>query len=116
MNSTGRHKSMMSKEVFEMQSRLCQAMSNAARLEIIHLLRTGPQHVHGLAETTGLSQSTLSRHLAILRTIGVITMQRQGQENVYQLANPKMAAICDLMLQILNEQLTHQAEVASTIK
>jgi DNA-binding transcriptional ArsR family regulator len=107
---------MISKEVFEMQSRLCQAMSSAARLEIIHLLRSGRQPVRSLAEATGLGQATLSRHLTVLRTIGLVTVQRQGQENIYQLANPKMAAICDLMLQILDEQLTHQAEIASTIK
>jgi len=107
---------MISKEVFEMQSRLCQAMSNAARLEIIHVLRAGPQHVHGLSEATGLGQSTLSRHLAVLRTMGLVTVQRQGQENVYELANPKMAVVCDLMRQILSEQLAHQAEVASTME
>ncbi len=107
---------MMAKEIFAMQSRLCQAMSNPARLEIIHLLRAGPQNAHSLAEAAGLSPSTLTRHLAVLRTIGLVTMQHQRQENVYQLANPKLAAICDLMRQILSEQLTHQAEVASVIK
>jgi len=105
----------MSKEVFEIQSRLCQVMSNAARLEIIHLLRNGPQPVHALVAATGLNQATLSRHLAALRTSGLVIVQRQRQENIYQLANPKMAAICDLMRQILAEQFNHQAEVASTM-
>lgn len=106
---------MRSKEVFEMQSHICQAMSNPARLEIIYVLHNGPQRVAGLAEATGLSQSALSRHLAVLRTIRLIDVQRHGQENIYQLANPKMAVICDLMRQILAEQFAHQAEVASAM-
>lgn len=106
---------MISKEVYEMQSQLCQAMGHAARLEIIHVLQDGPQHVLGLARVIGLSQGTLSRHLAVLRNIGLVTVQRQGQENIYQLANPKIVIICDLLRQVLAEQITHQAEVATTL-
>jgi len=106
---------MISKEVFEMQSRLCQAMSHAARLEIVHILRDGPQHVRDLSRGMGLSQATLSRHLSILRNIGLITVQRQGQESIYQLANPKIVVICDLMHQVLAEQITHQAEIANRL-
>ena len=81
---------MISKEIFEMQARLCQAMGNATRVEIIHILRDGPQHVNGLARVMGLSPTTLSRHLAVLRSIELVTVQHQGQENIYQLANPKI--------------------------
>lgn len=106
---------MISKEGFEMQSQLCLAMGHAARLEIIHILQNGPQHVLGLARVIGLSQGTLSRHLAVLRNIGLVTVQRQGQEKIYQLANPKIGIICDLIRQVLAEQITHQAEVATTL-
>jgi DNA-binding transcriptional ArsR family regulator len=106
---------MISKEVFEMQSQLCQAMGHAARMEIVHILRDGPQHVHGLARVMGLSQATLSRHLAILRNSGLVIVQRQGQENIYQLANPKIVVICDLIRQVLAEQITHQAEAANIL-
>ncbi len=33
----------------------------------------------------------------------------------YELTNPKIGDICDLMRQVLAEQFTHQAEVATTI-
>ena len=105
---------MISKEVFEMQSRLCQGMSHAARVELVHILGNGPQRVSGLASATGLSQSSLSRHLAILRNLGLVNVHREGQENVYQLTNPKIVAICDLMRQVLSEQIDHQVEVAKT--
>jgi len=95
-----------------MQAHLCQAMSNAARVEIVHVLQDGPQNVGNLAEAVGLGRANLSRHLAILRNIGLVTAQRQGQENFYQLANPKIVDICNLMRQVLSEQITHQAEVA----
>ena len=64
----------------------------------------------------GISQTATSRQLAVLRNIGLVTVQRQAQENVYQLANPKIGEICDLMRQVLAEQLTHQAEVATRLE
>jgi DNA-binding transcriptional ArsR family regulator len=104
---------MISKEVFEMQARLCQAMGNPARLEIVHLLRDGPRHVSELSKIMDISQSTLSRHLAILKRNGVVNSDRQGQEVIYQLSNPKIVAVCDLMRQVLADQLTHQSEIVN---
>ncbi len=106
---------MISKDVLEMQARLCQALSHVARLEIIQILRDGPQSVNILAQTMGLSQNTLSRHLAVLRHYGLVIAQRNGQENIYQLANPRIVVICGLLHQILTEQLTHQGNLSNKL-
>jgi DNA-binding transcriptional ArsR family regulator len=107
---------MIPKEVFELQSRLCHAMSNPDRLEIIHILREGPQHVGSLVNLMGVSQTAMSRHLAVLRNIGLVSVHRQGQENIYQLTNQRVGDICDMMRQLLAEQLIHQAEVATKLE
>lgn len=106
---------MVPKEVFEMQAQLCQAMGNAARLEIVHILQDGPQSVNSLAQAMGISQAALSRHLAVLRHHGLVRAQRQGQENIYQLANPKIVLICGMMRQLIAEQLSRQAEITQTL-
>lgn len=107
---------MISKEIFAMQAQICQAMGNPARLEIVHLLRDGPQPVNNLAHSMGLSQNTLSRHLAVLRQTGLVTTHHQKRERLYQLTNPKLVVICDLMRQVLSEQLTHQAEMTDILE
>ncbi len=106
---------MISKGLFEMQARLCQAMGHPARLEIVHILQNGPQNVNGLAQVMGLSPATISRHLATLRQYGIVEVQRQGQENVYRLTNPKIATVCNLMREVLAEQIAHQSEIAKAI-
>jgi len=92
---------------FELQAALCQAMSYPTRLELVHILRSGARRVEDLAQATGTSQAGVSRHLAILRNCGVVTARRVGHEMLYELANPKIAAICDLMRDVLAEQVTH---------
>jgi ArsR family transcriptional regulator len=106
---------MTTPELFELQARFCQAMSHAARVQIVHLLRDGPCPARDLGQATGLSQPTLSRHLALLRGCGVITVQRQGQHFVYLLVSPKIVAICDSMRDVLVEWTAHQADLARAL-
>ena len=102
---------MTDREVFETQANLCRAMGCAARLEIVHVLRDGLKHVNDLARLTGLPQPSISRHLTILRNVGVVTAQRQGTGVVYSIANPKIVAVCDLMREVITEQAAHLATV-----
>jgi ArsR family transcriptional regulator len=97
--------------VFEMQAELCRAMGNAVRIEIVHLLREEPKNVGDLARLTGQPQTTISRHLKTLKNAGVITGERRGQEIYYQIVNPKIVGVCDLMHQVLVEQATHRVEM-----
>jgi ArsR family transcriptional regulator len=102
--------------IFEMQAELCRAMSHAIRLEIVHLLREGPKHVSELAQSAGRPQAVISRHLATLRNAGVIISQRQGQEIYYQIADPKIMSVCDLMRQVLAEQALHRSKMMKAME
>lgn len=102
----------MSSEVFELQAALCRAMGYPARLELVHLLRNGARRVDDLARSVGIGQASVSRHLAILRRCGVVRTRRAGHEVWYELADPKVALICDLMREVLIEQFAQQSAIA----
>ena len=102
----------MSPKVFEMQAALCQAMSYPTRLELVHILRNGSMRLEDLAQAIGANYGSVSRHLTVLRNCGVVSAQRSGHELVYELASPKIAAICDLMREVLTEQLAQQSAIA----
>jgi ArsR family transcriptional regulator len=104
---------MISKEVFAMQAQICQAMSNPTRLEIMHILRDGPCTVNFLAGLLMTSQATISRHLAVLRHNNLVIAQHQGKEQHYMLTNPKIGQVCDLMREVLTDQINHQAMAIS---
>jgi DNA-binding transcriptional ArsR family regulator len=95
--------------IFEIQSNLCRTMSHPFRLEIVHLLRSGPRRAQDLATSTGCSQSMASRHLSVLRHGGILKTERHGQEIFYQIANPKIVTICDLMRDVLVEEASRQS-------
>jgi ArsR family transcriptional regulator len=99
--------------IYEMQAELCHCMSQPARLQILHLLFEGPKNVGDIAKQTGLGQPTVSRNLGILRGKGIVLTERHGQEIIYRVANPKMVEVCNLMREVLSEQLTERSKIFS---
>ncbi len=106
---------MTTLEIFKLQAEFCQRMSNAARIQVLHTLRSGPSRVSDLANATGMTPQAVSRHLAVLRGGDLVSAERNGQEIVYAIANPKVVEICDLMRSVLAEQLRHNATVADSL-
>jgi DNA-binding transcriptional ArsR family regulator len=95
-------------EVLKLQAELCKALSDPKRLHIIKELREGERTVSELTEIVGLKQSNTSRHLAILRRIGVISPRKDGTTVYYRLANPKIGEACDMVHEVIAEQLKNQ--------
>lgn len=101
----------MNQAMFEIQAQFCKAMGNATRLQILHSLRKGPMNVGDIARKTSLSHPLVSRQLGVLRQIGVLTCHRNGSEMIYQLTDSRLSEVCDLIRQILVEQIRVQSRI-----
>ena len=95
----------MDKKIFEMHAEICKVFTNPKRLEIISLLRDGEKTVNDLTELAGVPQANVSQHLTVLRQNNVVTTRRNGANIYYKIANPKILQACDLMRDVLLEQL-----------
>lgn len=65
---------------------LCKALTEPIRLRILALLGEGELCVCELVEVLQIPQSTVSRHLALLKGAGWVTERRQGVWMYYRLA------------------------------
>ncbi|MFC1941923.1 ArsR/SmtB family transcription factor [Chloroflexota bacterium] len=92
-------------EVLKRQAELCKSLSDPKRLQIIQQIRDGEKTVSQLAEVLGLKQSNTSQHLALLRTVGLISPRKDGRTVYYRLVSPKIAEACDLVHEVIAEQL-----------
>ncbi|SNQ60676.1 ArsR/SmtB family transcription factor [Candidatus Methanoperedens nitratireducens] len=95
----------MDKKIFEMHAEICKVFTNPKRLEIISLLRDGEKTVNELTELAGVPQANVSQHLTVLRQNNVVTTRRDGANIYYKIANLKIMQACDLMREVLLEQL-----------
>ncbi len=68
---------------------LCKAIGNETRYQIIQLLQENIQFCGDLVTELGMAQSTISHHLKILRSAGVVTAEDRGNWVCYRL-NPKV--------------------------
>jgi len=103
-------------DIFDLQAQLCQALSNAVRLRIIHMLKEGPKSVNEISAEVGISQPTASRHLSLLRSTGLLTAHRRAQEVYYEITNPKVVEVCEMMRSILAEREAHQLNLLHRIQ
>lgn len=68
-----------------------KALGHPARLQVVTELAEGERCVCDLVELTGLGWSTVSRHLAVLKSVGVIEDQKRGLQVFYRLKLPCVA-------------------------
>ena len=98
------------KQLYEHHAEVCKTLANPKRLEIINLLRSGEKSVALLLRETGLLKANLSQHLSLMRNKGIIHARKEGLSVFYSIANPKIIKACDLMREVLFEQLEERKE------
>lgn len=106
---------MSTQVIYSFQADLCHAMSHPTRIQILHVLFSGPKNVTELVHQCELSQTTISRNLAVLKRAGIVVSQRHGQEIIYAIANPKIIEVCNMMRQVISEQLAEQSALLSDV-
>jgi ArsR family transcriptional regulator len=79
---------MKSRDQYKQQARVLKALANETRLMIIDRLGRGECQVGELVRIVGTDQSTVSKHLALLRSVGVVDDERRGSNVFYRLLTP----------------------------
>ena len=64
-----------------------RALADRTRLRIVNLLARGPLCVCDIQHVLGQPQSSVSRHLAHLRSSGLVRDRRDGMRTFYELAD-----------------------------
>lgn len=75
-------------------------MSHPERLLMLCRLDEGEASVNELVELSGLSQSAVSQHLAMLREEQVVATRGEAQTRYYSLKDPKVRAIIHALCEI----------------
>jgi DNA-binding transcriptional ArsR family regulator len=102
-------------QFFKLQSEICKTLADPKRLMILHELRGGEMSVGQIVSSLGLPQSNVSQHLAIMRERGIVNTRREGTSIYYSLSSPKIGEACDLVQQVLEEQLNGNRILAGSI-
>ena len=93
-------------ELLDMVAGRFRALSEPARLAILHALEHGALTVTELVNQTGLGQGNLSKHLQQLHAAGFVSRARRGLFVHYALADDDVLELCEIMCGRLEVDLT----------
>ncbi|HEX6049001.1 MAG TPA: metalloregulator ArsR/SmtB family transcription factor [Gemmatimonadaceae bacterium] len=71
------------------------AVAEPRRREIIDALARGERSVSDLVDRLGMAQPQVSKHLRVLREVGLVTARDDGRQRFYRLHGPSLKPIHD---------------------
>ena len=71
------------------------AVAEPRRRQILDVLAGGERPVNELVHTLGLTQPQVSKHLRVLREVGVVDVRDEGRQRVYRLNGHALKPIHD---------------------
>jgi DNA-binding transcriptional ArsR family regulator len=71
------------------------AVAEPRRRQIVDLLAGGERAVNDLVRELGLAQPQVSKHLRVLREVGVVAVREDGRRRLYRLHGPALKPIHD---------------------
>ena len=92
------------RQVYKQQARVLKALANESRLLIIDRLSKGECSVGELTELVGSDQSTVSKHLAVLRAHDIVEDRREGNVVYYTLLTPCVCKFFACATQVIKER------------
>jgi DNA-binding transcriptional ArsR family regulator len=71
------------------------AVAELRRREILNLLAEGERPVNDLVVELGLAQPQVSKHLRVLREVGLVDVREEGRQRLYRLQGRPLKPIHD---------------------
>ncbi len=102
-------------ELYRLKAKLCKTFADPTRLIMIEELRGGEKSVNELIRLLDIPQAAVSRHLAVLRDRGVVQTRRKGNVVFYSLTDLKIGEACDLVHNILLNQIEKNRQLAERL-
>ena len=98
---------------FTARANILKAMAHPSRLYMVDRLSKGEECVCKLAEALGIDMSTASKHLSMLKQVGIVEDEKRGSMVFYRLRVPKVMDCMDWVEHLLKNTAEQHADMVS---
>ena len=105
----------LKQEISQLEADFCFALSDPSRILILYALSESPLNVTELTNELGVTQSTTSRHLKVLRDRGLVYTTRQGTTITYHLSDKRLVQALDLLRSVMRDGLAQRVNLINEI-
>ena len=99
------------KSLFEARAQVIKSLAHPTRLFVVDELSRGERCVNELQEMIGSDMSTISKHLSVLKTAGVISDEKRGNQVFYSLLVPCVMNFFGCVESVLENQARQTTEL-----
>ena len=108
-------KTFRNKKLYQRRAEILKALAHPSRLLMVDVLHDrGELCVCELEKVVGSDQSTVSKHLSILKQSGIIDQRRDGKNSIYRLTRPCVMSFFECIEQVMKENLKEQRELLAS--
>jgi len=79
----------------KLRAKIFKALADPIRIKIMDFLRNGEKCVCEIIPYVGIAQPLVSRHLKILKNIGVVKVRKEGNRRYYSVTDPRIFGVID---------------------
>ncbi|MDH7602216.1 MAG: metalloregulator ArsR/SmtB family transcription factor [Armatimonadota bacterium] len=97
---------------YELRARIIKAMAHPTRLFIVSQLSQGEKCVCELTRMVGADISTVSKHLAVMKNVGIVQDRKEGSQVFYSLRCPCILEFFECVESVLRTTAAEQLALA----
>ena len=106
---------MKSDPIYEQKALIYKALAHPIRVQIVEFLAGGERTVTEIAEYVGAKEANTSRHLAVLRSAGVLDSRKDGLNVYYDLRMPCLVNMFSCVETALHEKAAYHKAIAERL-
>jgi DNA-binding transcriptional ArsR family regulator len=91
-------------QTYKLKAKVAKALAHESRLIIVDALKNKDMCVFDLTELVGADQSTVSKHLSVLRNAGIIEDHKEGNRVYYHLQTPCVLNFFSCALEVIQSK------------
>ncbi len=103
----------MNPEDLKARARVMKALAGPVRLKIVDELSRGERCICELQRMFPMNKSTLSRHVAELKNVGIVGERREGVRCYLRLQTPRILNVFDCAMAVIRAEAKRQADLAN---
>ncbi len=106
----------MNTEDFQARAQVMKALASPVRLKVVDELSRGERCMCELQPLFPMNKSTLSRHVATLKNVGIVSERREGARCFLKLETPCILTVFDCAMGVIRAEAKRRARWAKAGK
>lgn len=106
---------MIDSNLIDIKSSFLRAIAQVTRLRILYFLKDGEKCQCEIIPRMNEDQSNISRHLTLMRDMGILESRREGVSIYYKIKDKRVFALLSLVDEMVKAEIKEKAKLVKIL-